>query len=92
MNVGDVVYNQYHGIDRFGIIAKTRLDEHGWKHCIVDWIDDDKYEYAISWREQLVGVNHGITEYRCTQLKLIDVEDWMGLLKKIKKAQKKAKK
>jgi len=91
MNVGDIVYNQYHGIDRFGVIAKTRLDEHGWKHCVVDWVDDDEYEYAMQWRKSLIGVDYSLEEYRCSQLKLIDSDEWTRIIKKAKKVSKRVK-
>ena len=91
MNVGDIVYNQYHGIDRFGVVAQTRLDEHGWKYCIVDWVDDDKYKYAMQWRASLVGVDHSLEEYRCSQLKLVDSDEWTRILKKAKKESKRIK-
>jgi hypothetical protein len=84
MNVGDIVYNQYHGIDRFGVVASARIADDGWKYVLVNWINDDKYKYAMSYRKKLTGTDYSLEEYRCDQIKAVDVDHWNSSLKAAK--------
>ena len=36
MKKGDVVFNEYHGIRRYGIIERKEMQEDGWAYCEVD--------------------------------------------------------
>ena len=85
MNVGDIVYNEYHRIDRFGVVTQTRIADDGWKYVLVNWINDDKYRNAMSYREKLTGTDYSLEEYRCSELRTIDVDHWTSSIKKAKK-------
>ena len=44
MKVGDLVWNRYHNILRFGTIRQVRIDESGWAFYKVKWHSDKIYE------------------------------------------------
>ena len=46
MSVDDVVFQDYQGIRRFGVIRKKFfLDD--WAHYEVEWVDDQRYNHAM---------------------------------------------
>ena len=69
MKVGDLVWNNYHGIIRFGTIQQKRTDESGWAFFKVKWHSDSVYERAMSDRQKLTGKNYRLQEYRKDQIK-----------------------
>ena len=73
MNVKDVVFQNYQGIRRHGVIRKKSILD-GWAHYEVDWVDDGKYEQAMKCIEDLRGVDHTRHVYRIDELQLVDVE------------------
>jgi len=44
MNIGDPVYIVVHGLIRFGTIRKSYLDEDGWVHYGIEWVEDEMYK------------------------------------------------
>ena len=68
MKVGDLVWNRYHNILRFGTIQQQRLDESGWTFYKVKWHCDTTYETAITARERLTNMSHRLQEYRKDQI------------------------
>ena len=71
MKVGDLVFNKYHGILRFGTIQKKRVDRDGWAYFNVKWHCDNTYERAMSTRESLCGKDYRLHEYRKDQVQLV---------------------
>ena len=71
MKVGDLVWNNYHGIIRFGTIQQKRTDESGWAFFKIKWHSDSVYERAMNARQKLTGKNYRLQEYRKDQIKPI---------------------
>tara|TARA_A100001515_G_scaffold99993_1_gene80854 strand:+ start:65 stop:349 length:285 start_codon:yes stop_codon:yes gene_type:complete len=72
MKVDDIVFQNYQGIRRFGVVNKVEAQDDGWTYAHVKWIDDDKYERAMDDLSNLRGGNHTKETYRIDELKLID--------------------
>ena len=70
MKVGDLVWNNYHGVLRFGTVKSKRIDESGWAYYKVNWHSDDVYERAMNIRKKLTHTDHRMKEYRKDQIKL----------------------
>ena len=71
MNIGDLVYNTYQSILRFGTIQSTRIDQSGWAYYKVNWHADETYEEAMNLRQKLTHKDHRLQEYRKDQIKPI---------------------
>ena len=71
MKIGDLVWNNYQGLMRFGTIVSKRLKEDKWAHYTVEWHDDETYEDSMAWRKKLSGEDHTLKEYRAGFLKTI---------------------
>ena len=71
MEVGNLVYNEYHGILRFGTIKSKIVKDDGWAYFKVNWHCDEVYERAMKHREELCHTNYYLEEYRKDQLKPI---------------------
>ena len=80
MNIGDLVYNNYHGILRFGTIQQKRIDEDGWAYFKVKWHCDNTYEKSMDNREKLTGKNYRLQEYRKDQIKPISKDFLSNIL------------
>tara|TARA_Y100000310_G_scaffold340941_1_gene438437 strand:+ start:1209 stop:1484 length:276 start_codon:yes stop_codon:yes gene_type:complete len=85
MKIGDLVWNHYHGLLRFGTITEKKIKEDKWAYFTVDWHADEDYERSQSWREKLSGVDHTLKEYRKTQLKPFNPEQLGRILEQFKK-------
>tara|TARA_R100000388_G_C7179490_1_gene127926 strand:- start:23 stop:349 length:327 start_codon:yes stop_codon:yes gene_type:complete len=70
MEIGKLVWNNYHGILRFGTIKSKRIDQSGWAFYKVKWHDDRVYENALRHRENLTNKKHNLEEYRSDQIKM----------------------
>ena len=89
MEVGDIVHNSYHSIERYGIVKTTEKKNDGWKYVTVDWIDDEVYEQSVAWRNKIgAGRDYYLKEYRCDQIRRIDLKEVGKLIKTLKKAKK----
>jgi len=84
MKSGDVVYNEYHGIRRYGIVEEKRLDDWGWGYCEVTWFNDDQYINAMEDRQRLTHKDWSLKEYRVDQLKRIDLHQELSTLEDIR--------
>ena len=85
MKKGDVVFNEYHGIRRYGIIERKEMHEDGWAYCEVDWINDEQYARAMSTRKSLTGgKDWTLKKYRVDQLKRIDMKKELETFNAIK--------
>ena len=71
MKVKDIVFNEYHGIRRYGVVVDKYMKDN-WAYVIVDWVDDTLYERAMNWTEQLGQGDKRLYEYRVNQVKRID--------------------
>ena len=81
MNIGQLVWNDYHGVLRFGTIKSKRLDESGWAYYKVSWHSDNVYERAMDLREKLTHTDYRLKEYRKDQIKAISKEFLASVLK-----------
>ena len=68
MKVGDLVYNNYHSVLRFGTIQSRRIDQSGWAYYKVNWHADETYEEAMDLRQKLTHEDHRLEEYRKDQI------------------------
>ena len=68
MSIGQLVWNSYHGILRFGTIKSKRVDQDGWAYYKVNWHEDNTYEDAMTLRKNLCGEDHVLEEYRKDQI------------------------
>ena len=75
MKIGDLVWNHYHGILRFGTITGKEIKEDKWAYCTVKWYDDDTYEKSMAWRKKLTGIDYSLKEYRLNHLKVISKDN-----------------
>ena len=85
MKVNDIVFQDYQGIRRFGVVTDKTTKEDKWAYLKVRWFDDHTYKKAMNLISQLRGGNHFLDEYRSDQLKVLDVEHEIGALNKCKK-------
>ena len=86
MNIGDLVYNTYHGILRFGTVQSKRIDTTGWAYFKITWHDDNAYENAIAHREKLTNKKYKLEEYRADQLSLASKEYLSNVIKQHEKS------
>jgi hypothetical protein len=83
---GDVVFNDYGGLRRYGIIEKKTLESNGWVYCEVKWHRDEKYEEIMAYRKKLTHKDWRLQKYRVDQLRRIDIDKELSILKEIKAA------
>ena len=83
MNIGTVVRNDYQGIIRYGKVNATFKGDDGWTWCEVNWIDDEKYERAITYRNKLSGKDHRKMFYRVDELNQFDLNKTLQTLLKL---------
>jgi len=74
MNIGNLVWNVYHGGLRFGTITGKELDAKGWAHFTVDWHDDGIYDDAMKWMNKLRNTDDHKRLYRADELTLVSSE------------------
>ena len=86
IDVGGPVYNHYHGFRRYGIVESKRIDADGWAYFKVEWFQDEDYQEAIDYREELTHKDYGLTEYRKDKLVGIFLDKELSILKEIKAA------
>ena len=81
MKVGDLVWNSYHGILRFGTIKSKRVDQDGWAYYKVNWHEDNTYEDAMTLRKNLCGEDHVLQEYRKDKITTISSDFLLEVVK-----------
>jgi len=84
MKIGTVVRNEYQGILRFGKVSSIFKGDDGWTWCEVDWVDDEKYEHAISHRNNITSQDHNKTFYRVDEITQLDLNKTINTLTKLK--------
>ena len=82
MKVNDVVYQNYQGIRRFGVVRQVELHGDGWTYAGVKWIDDESYDRAMSALSALRGGNHTKDAYRVDEVTVINAEKEANTLAK----------
>jgi len=73
MKIRDVVFNEYQGIRRFGVVVDKYM-KGSWAYVKVQWVDDDVYERSMKWREEMGQGDCRLYEYRADQVRVIDAE------------------
>ena len=71
MKIGALVWNNYHGMLRFGTIKTKRIDDSGWAFYKIKWHSDKIYEESMKFREKLSRKNYKLEEYRKDQISLV---------------------
>ncbi len=85
MKKGDVVYNEYHGIRRYGIVEKKTIKDDGWGYCTVNWFNDEIYKNRMSERQKLTsGKDWSLKDYRVDMLSRIDLHKELSTLEDIR--------
>jgi hypothetical protein len=91
VKVGDTVYNEWHGIRRYGVIASLSVRDEGlfvpWTYARVKWFDDEAYEGVVESTNALRnnGTDACLREYRTDQIRGINLEKEIVTLQKMKK-------
>jgi hypothetical protein len=80
MKTGDVVYNFYHGIRRYGVIRTVEKADDKWFYCTVKWFNDEVYQRAIKERKKLVDKKWDLDLYRVDLLQKIDLHKELSTL------------
>ena len=73
MEVKDIVFQDYQGIRRYGVV-REKFSKGAWAHFMVDWVDDDEYNQAMGWLAQLRGQDFYRQVYRLDELRNIDAD------------------
>jgi hypothetical protein len=74
MKVSDVVFQDFNGIRRFGVVRQVEVQADGWTYAGVKWIDDDAYSHAMARLSRLRGGDHARNSYRVDELKVVDAK------------------
>ena len=78
IHVGTFVMNIHHDLLRFGVVDSKRIDEEGWTHCKVDWLEDDIHKLNIAWNKKMrSSYQEPTTELRVDYLKPVSPR-WLG--------------
>jgi len=81
MKIDDVVFQDYQGIRRYGVIKKVEIKEDGWSYAGIDWVSDDKYISAMAHLKLLRGTDLSKTEYRTDEVRVINAGKEIRTLK-----------
>ena len=89
MKIGDVVFQNYSGLHRYGKVIKVKenFKGDGWSWFKVDWIDDERYINAQQWKAEMRGEekNHYIPQiYRADDIQSINLEQTIDTLLQLK--------
>tara|TARA_B100000214_G_scaffold363464_1_gene328997 strand:- start:5229 stop:5528 length:300 start_codon:yes stop_codon:yes gene_type:complete len=90
MKIGDVVYNEWHGIRRYGVVQSLSVKEEGlnvpWAYARVKWFDDEPYEKVVENTNLLRNDGTDIykDEYRIDKITNINLDREVSTLTKIK--------
>ena len=89
MKIGDVVFQNYAGLHRYGKVQeiKENLKNDGWSWFKVEWVDDDRFVTSQRWKAEMRNEDrdHFIPEYyRADDIQLIDLNKTLRTLVKLK--------
>lgn len=89
MKIGQVVFNEWHSIRRYGIVMSLREKEEGlsvpWTYAKVKWFSDEAYRGVVESTNKLRnnGTDIGLHEYRIDKLVQISLEKELKILSDI---------
>jgi hypothetical protein len=72
MKANDIVFQDYQGIRRFGVVKATREGSTGWSFAKVVWASDERYIAAMAHITDLRGADLTRQEYRTDEVTVID--------------------
>ena len=89
MKIGDVVFQNYSGLHRYGkvIEVKEDLKGDGWSWFKINWANDERYINAQQWKAEMRGEekNHYIPQfYRADDIQSINIEQTIDTLLQLK--------
>ena len=89
MKIGDVVFQSYSGLHRYGKVVevKENLKEDGWSWFKINWVNDERYINAQQWKAEMRGEekNHYIPQfYRADDIQSINLEQTIDTLLQLK--------
>mgnify|MGYP003631774799 FL=1 len=84
MKTGDVVYNFYHGIRRYGVVKTVEKADDKWSYCTVKWFNDEIYQRTIEERKKLIDKKWDLDLYRVDLLQKIDLHKELSTLEDIR--------
>tara|TARA_Y100000310_G_scaffold33603_1_gene31759 strand:- start:1231 stop:1524 length:294 start_codon:yes stop_codon:yes gene_type:complete len=71
MKIKDIVLNDYQGLRRYGVVVDKYM-KGSWAYVRVRWVNDNIYEQAMVWREEMGQGDRRLYEYRVDQVKKVD--------------------
>jgi hypothetical protein len=90
MKIGQVVFNEWHGIRRYGIVTSLREEVDSncyvpWTYARVKWFGDEPYRAAVESTNKLRndGSDIQMYEYRVDKLAQISIEKELKVLSDI---------
>jgi hypothetical protein len=88
MKIGDVVFQNYAGLHRYGKVQeiKENLKNDGWSWFKVNWVDDGRFVTCQRWKAEMRGEdkNHFLPQYyRADDIQKIDVNNILQKLLKL---------
>ena len=89
MRIGDVVFQSYSGLHRYGKVVevKENLKGDGWSWFKINWVNDEKYINAQQWKAEMRGEekNHYVPQfYRADDIQSINLEQTIDTLLQLK--------
>ena len=85
MQIGDYVKQEYSGILRFGKVKEVVKGSDQWSYVKVDWVDDEKYESSIVWKEKVRKESYHQDLWRIDNVQRIDINKTIQTLLKLSK-------
>ena len=82
MKIGQAVFQDYHGIRRYGVVESTTI-QGKWTYANVTWFDDEPYEQAMARIEAIQGEDKTQHLYRVDELRCVDPDKERATLRKI---------
>ena len=85
MQIGDYVRQEYSGILRFGKVKEVVEGSDQWSYIKVDWVDDEKYESSLAWKEEIRKESYYKDLWRIDNVQRIDINKTIQTLLKLSK-------
>jgi|TARA_R110002153_G_scaffold149813_3_gene301394 hypothetical protein len=87
MQIGDYVKQEYSGILRLGKVKEVieGTDGDTWSYVKVDWVDDEKYESSMAWKEEVRKESYYQDLWRVDNVQRIDINKTIQTLLKLSK-------
>jgi hypothetical protein len=87
MQIGDYVRQEYSGILRLGKVKEVVEGKENdvWLYVRVDWVDDEKYESSVAWKEEVRKESYHQDLWRVDNVQRIDINKTIQSLLKLSK-------